>query len=295
MMEWRQFVISLESIEPERVEEVLCRHGAQSVTLCAASDEPILEPAPGTTPLWSDTRMTALFSEDADFSLLRADLRLTLAMETLPENSVERLPDRAWEREWLDLFRPMRFGERLWVSPQGFEVDAEDAVVVRLDPGLAFGTGTHATTALCLEWLDSRDLSGKSLLDFGCGSGILAIAALKLGANGVTAVDHDLQAITASRQNAFVNEVDDRLVTTTEIDTLDGQFDFLVANILAATLVAQAGQVCKKLKPGGELALSGILTEQLAEVSAAYRGGIEFASPSYRDGWACLSGTRVQD
>lgn len=237
--------------------------------------------------------MTALFSADADFSLLRADLRQSLAIDTLPENSVERLSDRAWEREWLDRFGPMRFGDRLWVSPQGFDVDADDAVVVRLDPGLAFGTGTHATTALCLEWLDGRELRGKTLLDFGCGSGILALAALKLGASGVIAVDNDLQAITATRQNALVNEVDDRLVTGTELDALNGQFDFLVANILATTLVKEADQVCKHLKPGGELALSGILSEQVADVSAAYQNCIEFAPPAYRDEWACLSGTRV--
>ncbi len=292
-MEWRQFVISLEAIEPARVEEVLCRHGAHSVTLSGAEDEPIFEPAPGTTPLWSDTRMSALFSADADFSLLRADLRQTLAIDTLPENSVERVPDRAWEREWLDRFKPMRFGERLWVSPQGFDVDADKGIVVRLDPGLAFGTGTHATTALCLEWLDSREMRGKTLLDFGCGSGILALAALKLGAHRVTAVDYDLQAITATRQNALVNEVEDRLVTATTLDGLEVQFDFIVANILAATLVIEADQLCRQLKPGGEVALSGILTEQLAEVSAAYQDCIEFTTPAYRDEWACLSGTKV--
>ncbi len=237
--------------------------------------------------------MSALFSADADFSLLRADLRQTLAIDTLPENTVERVPDRAWEREWLDRFKPMRFGERLWVSPQGFDVDADKGIVVRLDPGLAFGTGTHATTALCLEWLDSREMRGKTLLDFGCGSGILALAALKLGAHRVTAVDYDLQAITATRQNALVNEVEDRLVTATTLDGLEVQFDFIVANILAATLVIEADQLCRQLKPGGEVALSGILTEQLAEVSAAYQDCIEFTTPAYRDEWACLSGTKV--
>ncbi len=237
--------------------------------------------------------MSALFSADADFSLLRADLRQTLALDTLPENSVERVPDRAWEREWLDRFEPMRFGERLWVSPQGFDVDAENCIVVRLDPGLAFGTGTHATTALCLEWLDSREMRGKTLLDFGCGSGILALAALKLGANRVTAVDHDLQAIMATRQNALVNEVEDRLVTATTLGEIEGQFDFIVANILAATLVVEADQLCRQLKSGGDLALSGILAEQLAEVSEAYRDCVELATPTYRDEWACLSGTKV--
>ncbi len=290
-MAWRQFVINLESIEPARLEAVLCKHGAQSVTLSAACDEPIFEPARGSTPLWNDTRMTALFSADADFASLRTDLAQTLAIDPLPENRVEELPDRVWEREWLKDFSPMCFGERLWVSPGGFIVDADDAVVVRLDPGLAFGTGTHATTALCLEWLDRTAVTGSTLLDFGCGSGILAIAGLKLGAKSATAVDIDLQAIMATRQNALSNEVSDRLVATVEIDHLDEQFDFVVANILAGTLVDHATFVCDRLQSGGRLALSGILADQVADVSAAYRHCIEFAAAEYRENWARLSGT----
>ena len=286
-MEWRQFVISLESIEPALLEEVLLRHGAQSVTLSDAGNDPVLEPLPGSTPLWSDTRLTALFTADADFESLRTDLEQTLAIDVLPDNHVEALADCAWERQWLKDFGPMRFGERLWVSPEGFTIDADDAVVVRLDPGLAFGTGTHATTALCLEWLDKIDIADKTLLDFG----ILAIAALKLGAKSVTAVDIDLQAITATRQNALSNEVDDRLETTMQIDQLDDQFDFVVANILAGTLVDHATFVCDRLKSGGRLALSGILADQVADVSAAYRHCIEFAAADYRDNWARLSGT----
>ncbi len=290
-MEWRQFVISLESIEAALLEEVLLRHGAQSVTLSDAGNDPVLEPLPGSTPLWRDTRLTALFTADADFESLRTDLEQTLAIDVLPDNHVEALADCAWERQWLKDFGPMRFGERLWVSPEGFTIDADDAVVVRLDPGLAFGTGTHATTALCLEWLDKIDIADKTLLDFGCGSGILAIAALKLGAKSVTAVDIDLQAITATRQNALSNEVDDRLETTMQIDQLDDQFDFVVANILAGTLVDHATFVCDRLKSGGRLALSGILADQVADVSAAYRHCIEFAAAEYRDNWARLSGT----
>ena len=292
-MEWCQFVINLDSIEPHLVEEVLLRHGAQSLTLSDAGNDPVLEPAPGATPLWSDIRLTALFAADSDFERLRTDLEQTLAIDTLPENRVEALADRAWEREWLKDFRPMQFGERLWVSPDSRAVDADDAVVVRLDPGLAFGTGTHATTALCLEWLDQTEIAGKTLLDFGCGSGILAIAGLKLGARSVTAVDIDLQAITATRQNALRNAVEDRLVTTMQIDQLDDQFDFVVANILAGTLIDHAEFVCDRLKPGGGLALSGILAEQVEDVSAAYRHCVEFAAADNRDNWARLSGTRT--
>ena len=291
-MEWRQFVISLESMEPARVEEVLLRHGAQSVTLSDAGNDPVLEPLPGATPLWSDTRVTALFAADSDFERLRTDLEQTLEIDALPENRVEVLTDRAWEREWLKDFRPIRFGERLWVAPEGFTVDADDAVVVRLDPGLAFGTGTHETTALCLEWLDQIDIADKTLLDFGCGSGILAIAGLKLGAKSAAAFDIDLQAITATRQNARSNKVDDRLVTTAQIDQLGDQYDFVVANILAGTLVDHAEFICDHLKSGGGLALSGILADQVTDVTAAYRYCIEFTAPDYRDNWARLSGTR---
>jgi ribosomal protein L11 methyltransferase len=291
-MEWRQFVISLESMEPARVEEVLLRHGAQSVTLSDAGNDPVLEPLPGATPLWSDTRVTALFAADSDFERLRTDLEQTLEIDALPENRVEVLTDRAWEREWLKDFRPIRFGERLWVSPEGFTVDADEAVVVRLDPGLAFGTGTHETTALCLEWLDQIDIADKTLLDFGCGSGILAIAGLKLGAKSAAAFDIDLQAITATRQNARSNEVDDRLVTTAQIDQLGDQFDFVVANILAGTLVDHAEFICDHLRSGGGLALSGILADQVTDVTAAYRHCIAFTAPDYRDNWARLSGTR---
>jgi ribosomal protein L11 methyltransferase len=291
-MEWRQFVISLESMEPARVEEVLLRHGAQSVTLSDAGNDPVLEPLPGAMPLWSDTRVTALFAADSDFERLRTDLEQTLEIDALPENRVEVLTDRAWEREWLKDFRPIRFGERLWVSPEGFTVDADEAVVVRLDPGLAFGTGTHETTALCLEWLDQIDIADKTLLDFGCGSGILAIAGLKLGAKSAAAFDIDLQAITATRQNARSNEVDDRLVTTAQIDQLDDQFDFVVANILAGTLVDHAEFICDHLRSGGGLALSGILADQVTDVTAAYRHCIAFTAPDYRDNWARLSGTR---
>jgi len=292
-MEWRQFVMNLDSIEPDLVEEVLLRHGAQSVTLSDAGDEPVLEPAPGSTPLWSDTRMTALFAADSDFDGLRADLETSLAVDSLPQNSVEALADRAWEREWLKDFRPMRFGERLWVSPDELPVEADDAVVVRLDPGLAFGTGTHATTALCLEWLDQNDITGKALFDFGCGSGILAIAALKLGARSVTAVDIDPQAITATLQNAENNGVDDRLATTMHVDRIGEQFDFVVANILAGTLIEYATLICDFVKPGGRLALSGILAEQVPSVTGAYQHCIEFAAPELRDNWTRLSGTRT--
>ena len=289
-MEWRQFVMNLESIDPDRVEAALLECGAQSVTLTDAGDNPVLEPAPGETPLWTDTRITALFDSSADFDEMEQRLLSALSLDELPPHHIEHLADRAWEREWLKDFGPMRFGRRLWVVPGDSDEPPAGSIVVRLDPGLAFGTGTHATTAMCLEWLDSRNLTGRDVFDFGCGSGILSVAALKLGAAAVEAVDIDLQAVTATRQNAKRNNVEDRLLVGTEFPTR--QFDTVVANILAGTLVEYAAQICEYLKPGGELALSGILTGQAEAVQKAFRAHIDFEVPTTLNEWALLSGTR---
>lgn len=291
-MDWRQFVMDLESIEPARAEQALENLGAQSITLSDAGDDPVLEPAPGETPLWRQTRITALFTADTDFDLLRSQLKKVLALDTLPHNYDEELEDRAWEREWLKDFRPIQFGDRLWVSPAGMQVPADDAVIVELDPGLAFGTGTHPTTALCLEWLDQHDVGGARMLDLGCGSGILAIAAVKLGAAVVNAVDIDLQAITATRQNAQRNGVAGQIRTATELATNEGSFDIIVANILAGTLIGLAEKITGCLKPGGLLVLSGILSGQAEKVMDTYQGNFDLEEPTFLNGWTRISGTR---
>jgi len=282
--------MNLESIDPDHIEAVLMENGAQSVTLTDAGDNPVLEPAPGETPLWADTRITALFDANADFDALRQNLLASLQLDELPPNHIEDLADRAWEREWLRDFGPMQFGTRLWVVPGESDVPPVDSVVVRLDPGLAFGTGTHPTTAMCLEWLDGIDLNDRSFFDFGCGSGILSIAALKLGAARAEAVDIDLQAVSATRQNAERNSVEDRLVAS--IETPARQFDVVAANILAGTLIENADLICERLKPGANLALSGILTTQAESVVDAFDDHIDFAAPVTLNEWALLSGTR---
>jgi len=284
--------MNLESLDPECVEDALVEYGALSVTLSDAGDEPLLEPAPGETPLWSDTRITALFDAGVDLDGLPERLLAALHVDELPAFSTETLADRPWEREWLRDFGPMRFGGNLWIVPGELPDPADDAIVVRLDPGLAFGTGTHATTALCLQWLEGIDLAGKTVFDFGCGSGILGIAALRLGAASVDAVDIDLQAITATRQNAIRNDVEDRMTAGTEHPAGCRQFDIVVANILAGTLIEQAERITASLREGGRLALSGILDGQVESVLAAYRERVTFAPPATRDGWAMLSGTR---
>jgi ribosomal protein L11 methyltransferase len=296
-MEWQQFVMRLEALNPESVEAIFLRNGAHSVTFSDAGDKPVLEPAPGKTPLWNDTRITGLFGADADLRSLECDLKDSLTLEQLPEYRVEALEDRDWEREWLKDFGPMRFGASLWICPGDFTAD-DEAVVVRLDPGLAFGTGTHATTAMCLEWLDSIDLEGRTVLDYGCGSGVLAIAALKLGCMQAHAMDIDVQAVTATRQNAAQNDVEDRLTITASASDIDGHFDVVLANILAGPLAELAGSIVQYLKTGGLLALSGILSEQVDDVLEAYAPWIDFEKPELRpqggQTWTRLTGRRRQ-
>jgi len=297
-MDWRQFVMDLETLNPDSVEEIFARHGAQSITFTDAGDDALLEPAPGETPMWGETRITGLFSPDADLGLLQEDLRSALALDDLPRHEISELEDRAWEREWLRDFGPMRFGERVWICPGDAAVEDENAVVVRLDPGLAFGTGTHATTALCLEWLDSLQLDGTSMLDYGCGSGVLAIAGLKLGCSSATGLDIDRQAIQATLENATRNDVADRIVATKNPDDIDGAFDVVVANILAAPLIDLAENIANRVKSGCLLALSGILSEQVGDVLEAYRPWIEFDEPVEREQggqtWARLTGRRIE-
>jgi len=295
-VDWQQFVMHLDTLNPAIVEEIFNRHGACSVTLSDAADNPVLEPGPGETPLWVDTRITGLFSPDADLRLLENDLIATLDLAELPPHQVEPLADRDWEREWLKDFGPMRFGERLWISPGHGVIEQDGAVVVRLDPGLAFGTGTHATTALCLEWLDGLPLQGETMLDYGCGSGVLAIAALKLGCRSATAMDIDPQAVIATGQNAVANRVLDRLQVFGMADEISGTFDVVVANILAKPLVQFAESITSALAGHGMLALSGVLCEQASSVMAAYEPWIAFDEPVFReqDGqtWARLTGSR---
>jgi len=297
-MDWRQFVMDLEKLNPDRIEEVFVRHGAHSITFTDAGDKPVLEPALGKVPLWQDSRITGLFSAEADLSQLQVDLKQSLGVESLPFHQVEDIENRVWEREWLKDFGPMLFGEHLWICPGDSSVDDEGAVVVRLDPGLAFGTGTHATTALCLDWLDSLSLPDSTILDYGCGSGVLAIAALKLGCASASAMDIDPQAVTATRANARRNGVDQQLTVTDTASDIDGQFDVVIANILAAPLIALAESIASHVKGGCLLALSGILSEQVEEVLGAYRSWIKFGEPVYREqggqSWTRLAGRRVE-
>ncbi|HET6603296.1 MAG TPA: 50S ribosomal protein L11 methyltransferase [Xanthomonadaceae bacterium] len=261
-MPWLEFSIRCQAAQQPEVEAALEELGALSVTLLDAADDPILEPGVGETPLWPNLIVQGLF--DGALDRLGLERVLTGKLERLPPDafSWRHVENQDWERAWMDRFEPMRFGQRLWIYPSHIEPPADAGVVVRLDPGLAFGTGTHPTTALCLQWLDQLDLSGRTVLDFGCGSGVLAIAAARLGAVRVVAVDNDPQALTATRENARVNGVAARIGVYPSGQVPAGPFDFVVANILANALHALAGRLAQATAPGGAIALSGILAGQ---------------------------------
>ncbi|MBU3058178.1 50S ribosomal protein L11 methyltransferase [Pseudomonas indica] len=291
-MPWLQVRLAITPEQAETYEDALLGVGAVSVTFMDAEDQPIFEPDLGTTPLWSHTHLLALFEADVDPANLVAHLEL-LTGGPLPEHQIERIEDQDWERSWMDNFQPMRFGRRLWIVPSWHAAPEPDAVNLLLDPGLAFGTGTHPTTALCLEWLDGQDLTGRQLLDFGCGSGILAIAALLLGAERAVGTDIDPQALEASRDNAERNGIAPARFPLYLPEALPAeQADVVVANILAGPLVSLAPQITRLVRPGGLLALSGVLAEQADEVRAAYQDAFELDPTAEKDGWVRISGRR---
>jgi ribosomal protein L11 methyltransferase len=303
-MPWLQLRLIIDREHSALTEAALENAGALAVTLDDAADDPlaspVLEPAPDATPLWRRLRLTALFDDD-DQGRSRAEAAAAaLTAHALEPPRITRLDDRPWERLWLDGIAPQRFGRRLWVCPRGQRVDAADAadaVVVDLDPGLAFGTGHHPTTALCLRWLDAADLVGRRVLDFGCGSGLLAIAALKLGAASAVAVDHDPQALQATSDNAADNGLAGQ-VTTLSPEQLEGEadrtsaFDIVVANILAGPLIELAPTLTAHTAAGGLLALSGLLDHQAEQVAAAYRDAFILEPPETLEDWVLLHGRR---
>jgi ribosomal protein L11 methyltransferase len=302
-MPWLELSLTLHASQQARVEHALEDLGALSITLRDAdADTPderaIFEPGVGEIPLWNEIVLQALFDAATDRSGLVAALT-DLAPELSPERIEFRdVADQDWTRAWMDTYQPMRFGQRLWIYPTTAEPSGldRDAVVVRLDPGLAFGTGTHPTTALCLEWLDAIAdagvLAGKQLIDFGCGSGVLAIAALKLGAAHAVGIDNDAQAVEASRVNAERNDVAEKVSLYLPQDFPAQQADILIANILAGPLAELAAQFAASTQPGGWLALSGILHGQEAELLEIYAQWFDELDVAQREDWVRISGRR---
>ena len=270
-MPWIQLKLNTTGANAEDLSDALMEAGAVSITFQDTHDTPVFEPLPGETRLWGDTDVIGLFDAETDMNDVVAILENHPLLGAGFAHKIEQLEDKDWEREWMDNFHPMRFGERLWICPSWRDVPDENAVNVMLDPGLAFGTGTHPTTSLCLQWLDSLDLTGKTVIDFGCGSGILAIAALKLGAAKAIGIDIDPQAIQASRDNAERNGVSDRLELYLPKDQPEEmKADVVVANILAGPLRELAPLISVLPVSGGLLGLSGILASQAESVCEAY-------------------------
>ena len=284
--------MSLGSLEPKTVEEILVDHGAIAITYNDGRDDPILEPSPGETPLWQHTEVKALFDQETDLTNLTQSLMASLQLAAEPQHRFENLQDANWESKWIADFKPMQFGKRLWVIPTDMTSLDKQAIVVRIAPGLAFGTGTHPTTSLCLEWLESIHLENKRLYDYGCGSGILGIAALKLGAKEVVAIDTDQQALTSTKLNAAKNGVANRICIRTDVNIETVPCDIIIANILARTLIDNASLICQSLKSGGQIGLSGILHNQVDDVMNTYREHVNFDEPYIRNKWVLLTGSR---
>jgi len=295
-MPFLQIHLTLGDLDPDRAERACIAAGAVAVTLSDAGDTPILEPAPGATPLWPSVALAALYDVRTDPLALTATLRAELDRPALTVTS-EVLDDRPWEREWLRDFKPMCFGRRLWICPGGQPPPADattgtDPAIVWLDPGLAFGTGTHATTSLCLEWLEGADLAGCRVLDVGSGSGVLAIAALRLGAASAVALDIDPQALIATAENAARNGLDGQLEVRPAAAAWGGAYDVVLANILAEPLVELAPRFAAVMRPGGRLMLSGLLSAQVPAVAGACTPWFDIEPPREREGWAGLAGRR---
>ncbi len=289
-MPWLQLHLEIPASASERFETLLEQAGATAITLRDAADQPLFEPPPGATPLWDHMVLTALLPADREVAPLLEQLRGESGLDELPPYRCEILEDRAWEREWLRDFKPMRFGRRLWICPHGQRCGEQGDIVLHLDPGLAFGTGTHPTTALCLEHLESRDLAGKTVIDFGCGSGILGLAAALLGASAVWATDNDPQALLAAESNRELAGVSAERFHVAGPGALPAiGADLVLANILAGTLVELAPVLIALTAPGGELALSGILAEQVDAVCAAYSGFDDAPRVVERDGWTLIT------
>jgi len=297
-VKWLQIHITVDQAQVDFTETLLMSLGAVSVTLDDAEDQVLLEPLPGETPLWNKVIVTGIYQEDdqdpIDVEKLEAFLK-----EQLPDAPIrhEQLEDQVWERAWMDYYEPIQIAENFWIVPEWLEAPDSNAVNIKLDPGLAFGTGNHASTFLCLQWLGQTDLKDKIVIDYGCGSGILGVAALLLGAKKVYATDIDPQAVLATKQNAELNHVLDRLFVGLP-EEFNAEFksqkaDVLVANILAAPLMALAPEFATLLKSEGEFALAGVIEEQVADVTGVYSEFFDIVHIEKREeNWCRISGKR---
>lgn len=290
---WQQVKVQTRAENSNELEQLLLDHGALSITYLDAEDQPIFQLEPGGTPLWDRITLLALFEASQNLDPLLNLLRFQPAVINREQLETESIADQAWERSWMDSFTAMQFGNRLWICPSWQDPPDPEAINIMLDPGLAFGSGTHATTALCLEWLAEQELGGLEVIDYGSGSGVLAIAAALMGASRVHAVDNDAQAIAATMDNANRNHIGRRQITAYLPDALpDMKADLLLANILAEPLLQLADRFASLIKPGGKLLLSGILEDQAAPLLESYQRWFAMEEVVQKDGWCRLTGIR---
>ncbi|KVG66695.1 50S ribosomal protein L11 methyltransferase [Burkholderia pseudomultivorans] len=296
-MSYRELVVELAREHAEELSDALLDLGALSVSVeDADADTPDEQPLfgePGLVPertAWQHSRVVALLSPDHEPAVLLAAAANEIGVAELPKFAVREVEEQDWVRLTQSQFDPIPVGERIWVVPSWHDAPDPDALILELDPGLAFGTGSHPTTRLCMEWLEQSVQPGQSVLDYGCGSGILAILAKKCGANPVVGIDIDPQAVESARQNSERNRAD---VTYGLPDACPaGEFDIVVANILSNPLKLMASMLASKVKPGGRIALSGVLARQADEVAAVYARYVDISVWREHEGWVCLAGTR---
>lgn len=292
-MPWIQLKIDVKEADAQAVGDLMSGNGAQAVTFMDAQDNPIFEPPPGELLLWPTTTVMGLFDANHDMAAVVSRMSGANVLGEDFKHKLDPLEDKDWEREWMDNFKPMQFGNKLWICPSWCDIPDANAVNILLDPGLAFGTGTHPTTSLCLQWLDGQDLTGKTVLDFGCGSGILGIAAIKLGAKRVIGVDIDRQALDATKDNARRNNCEDQFELYLPQDQPTEPVDVVLANILAGPLRELRELIASQCKPGGDLVLSGILESQAIALNTLYQEFFTMTEPAYLDEWSRLNGTKL--
>ncbi len=293
-MPWQQLICHTTQSAQDEISALMEASGSLSITLQDAEDKPVLEPLPGETPLWENLVMTVLFKADDDLGPIVRQLEQHAKDWHISHIHVEPLQDQVWERAWMENFHPMQFGDNLWIYPSGYDIPGDNSVKILLDPGLAFGTGTHPTTALCLEWLDQNPPQGLSVIDYGCGSGVLAIAAAKLGAKHIVATDIDPQAITATLDNMQRNNIPETQISTHRVeDCPDKPVDLLIANILSGPLIELYPQLDSLIKKNGSLVLSGILNEQKQAIMDTYSKTFDNLEVKVQGDWIRVTGVKT--
>lgn len=290
---WQQLKIQLHSENASYFEQILFDSDAISISYLDAEDQPVFQEKPGSTPLWDNTFLLCLFNTKTDLGSLLNKLRCNTKVLNNKSLNIELIEDQDWERSWMKDFEPIQFGEKLWICPSWLSPPEPNAVNIKLDPGLAFGTGNHATTSLCLRWLDQADVRGSEVIDYGCGSGVLSIASALLGAVKVHSVDNDPQAISATIDNSRRNKVPGDVLTTYLPEAVPPvHADILIANILERPLIDLSEKFAELVKKGGYITLSGLLEEQIPSLLSCYDRWFDMGAPQVEQGWALLCGTR---